>query len=291
MRHSARFGSFVEVLESRQFLTVTPMLAGTVSPLLIGVAPVSAPLNQGVTLHEKAGVPFTASVGTFVTLAPATNLRAAISWGDGTSSQGTLKPIGPVGVDRVRFEVDGTHTYQKPGNFTIKVVVAQPGPTPSSPIRIITSFKSLAIVTGMNVSLDGTITGKYSLAPTAAFLGAGYVFNGTGTAGDLGAVSAHGVVFIPPGINPSPTAVGSRAMGTLTLTQTGPSASPVLNSVTLSVSGPFQATSDGFPSTLKFTIISGTGAFAGATGAGSIAVTLGTDMTFSFTLTSLVPAV
>jgi hypothetical protein len=77
-------------------------------------------------------------------------------------------------------------------------------------------------------------------------------------------------------------------MGTLTLTQTSPSASPVLNSVTLKLIGPIQAGPGTFPTTLTYTIASGTGAFAGATGSGTIAVTLNSDMTFTFVITSLV---
>ena len=74
----------------------------------------------------------------------------------------------------------------------------------------------------------------------AATFGGGYVFDGTGMAGDLGAVSAHGLVLLsPPGGPlpiPYPTNVG--AVGTLTLTSTGPSAGAVLSSVTLALSAP-----------------------------------------------------
>ncbi|HEY8750554.1 MAG TPA: hypothetical protein VIM11_21400 [Tepidisphaeraceae bacterium] len=288
MRHATpltRSGSFIEALESRQLLTVTPFLAISPTPLLIGTVPVTAAPNQGVTLHEKAGVAFTASVGTFVTLAPGTNLHASISWGDGTASVGTLKPVGVVGLDQIRFEVDGTHTYKKVGSFGIKVTVTKPGPTPTSLVRLVTTFRSRAIVTAVakNVLLDGQISGKYSLAPTAADIGAGYVFNGTGTAGDLGTVSAHAFVTIP-GFNAT-----GHATGTMTLTQTGPMANALLNSVTLALTGPPQAGFSPFPGTLSYTITGGTGAFAGATGAGTIVVTLNNDLTFNFAITSVSP--
>src|SRR6185437_6122748 len=122
----------------------------------VAVAP-----SQGLTLHEKAGVPFKANLGNFVTIAPATRLRASISWGDGTASVGTLKPIGVVGIDQVRFEVDGTHTYVMSGSFPIKVTVVQPGPTPTSLVRLVATLRDRAIVTApaKNVSLDGTISG------------------------------------------------------------------------------------------------------------------------------------
>jgi len=302
MRHDsrpARSNSFVEVLESRRLLSVTPILVGLPTPLGGTSTPVTVAPVGGLILHEKAGVQFTASLGTFVTIAPATNLHAGISWGDGTSSQGTLKAVGIVGVDEIRFEVDGTHTYANRGAFRIRVTVTQPGPTPTSLVRLVAVLRDRALVTApaKNVLLDGTISGKYLLAPTAAILGGGYVFNGTGTAGDLGAVTARGLVTLLGAItSPVPVAAPAlvtteQAVGTLTLTQTGPSASAVLNSVTLALTGPAQPAAAGFPATLSFTITGGTGAFAGATGVGTIAATLNSDGTFTFVLTSLVPAV
>jgi hypothetical protein len=282
----ARTGSFIELLESRQLLSAAPLQSAVaVAPLLV-VGPISAPTGASVTLHERAGVPFTASLGTFVTIAPAKNLEAAINWGDGTASKGTLVPDGVVGLDELKFEVDGTHTYRKAGTFRIKVIVTQPGPTPTSPVRLVATIRDRAIVVAAKPTLlDGTIHGTYSLAPTAADIGAGYVFNGTGTAGDLGAVSAHAFVTLPGFI-----ATG-QATGTLTLTQVGPSASAVNNSVTLKLTGPTEAGFGAFPASLAYVITGGTGAFAGATGIGSIAVTLNSDMTFSFVITSALPPV
>jgi len=294
--HTVGTRSVVEPLESRRLLSITPILSVGVSPALIGSVPVSTSPTQGVTLHEKAGVSFTAGVGTFTTAAPAEKLIASIAWGDGTTSKGVIVPLPNAGIVPL-YEVDGTHTYQKAGNFLIKVTVVQPGPTPmlptsvGSPIKLIASWYSHAIVVGKNVLLDGTIKGTYSLAPTAFTLGAGYVFNGTGTAGDLGNVNAHGVVFIPA-VSPTAASItGGRAFGTLTLTQVGPQASAVVNSVTLSLVGPPQAVTDGFPSTLTYKITGGSGLYAGATGTGTIAATLNSDGTFSFVLTSVTPVV
>lgn len=281
---TARPGSLVEPLEPRRLLSFTPFISTVASPLLIGTIPVSSTPQQGVILHEQAGVQFTASVGTFLS-APATNLQASIAWGDGTTSTGAVKPLARVSLAQVRYEVDGTHTYQKPGSFLIKVAVYQPGPTPTSTVRLVTSFFSRALIVGKNVKLDGTLTGKYTLAPTAVTVGAGYVFDGAGTAGDLGIVTAHAFVTTPP-FNTT-----GRATGTLTLTQTGPFANALLNSVTLSLLGPPQASSDGFPATLSYKVISGTGMFAGDTGAGTLAATLNPDGTFTFVLTSISPVV
>ena len=288
-------GSFIEILESRRLLSITPLISPIASPSLIGTLPIVTNTNQGVTLHEKAGVPFTASVGTFTTTEPQASLVARIAWGDGTASKGVIKALPNAGIVPL-YEVDGTHTYQKPGTYLIKVVVLEPGPTPTlpttigSPTKLISSWDSRAIVVGKNVLLDGTIKGTYSLAPTAFFLGAGYVFNGTGTAGDLGNVNAHGVVFVPP-VFPTATSFAPRAYGTLTLTQVTPLANAIINSVTLSLLGPPQTTTSGFPSTLSYKITGGTGTFTGATGAGTIAATLNSDGTFTFDLTSITPVV
>ena len=235
----------------------------------------------GVTLHEAPGVKFTASVGTFITIAPATGLKASITWGDGTSSIRTPKAIGVIGIDQIQFEVDGTHTYAKAGTYPIHVTVYKPGPTPTTITKLIATIDSTAIVAkATSLNLAGTITGKYSLAPTAVDLGAGYVFNGTGTAGAMGKVSLQGTVFIPGFV-----ATG-QAHGTLTLTAVSPSASAVLSTVTLAVTGPTQAGFGPFPSTLNYTITGGTGALSGATGTGTIAVTLATGQAFTFVITS-----
>jgi hypothetical protein len=292
----ARRLPMIEPLEDRRLLSITPLVPGVSRAITVGPTPISVPMGQGVTLHEQAGVQFTASVGTFVTLAPGTNLHAYIRWGDGTSSQGMLKSDGVVGIDQIKFEVDGTHTYRRSGTFPINVAVYQSGPPGSlAPVRLVASIKSIAIVAGKNVALNGTITGKYSLAPVAATFGGGYVFDGTGMAGDLGAVSAHGLVLLSPpgGPLPIPYPTNLGAVGTLTLTSTGPSAGAVLSSVTLALSAPSPvatgAPTSTFPSTLHYVITGGTGLFAGATGTGTIAVTLNPDMTFTFVVSSNLP--
>jgi len=274
----------IERLEDRRLLSaaVHPALSiiGTPTPMPI----VAAPLGQGVTLHETARVKFTASLGTFITIAPGTNLHATIDWGDGRRSLGTVKAIGVIGIDEINFEVDGTHTYLRRGTYTIHVTVTQPSPTATSPVRHVANITSTAIVSRKTVLLNGTIEGTYLLAPTIPDIGATYVFNGTGTAGDLGPVAAHALVTLPGFI------VSGHATGTLTLDSI--SASPVASgSVTLRLTGPTESGFGPFPSTLAFVITGGTGAFAGATGSGTIAVTLGgaTANSFTFVITSLLP--
>jgi len=258
------------------------LLVGTIHSKAI-VSPSSS--TGGVTLYETAGVPFTASVGTFVTLAPGTNLQASISWGDGSSSVGTIKAIGVIGIDEIKFEVDGTHTYANAGTYKIQTVVIRPGPTPTSPDVLIATINSTAIVAAStNLNLDGTITGTYSLAPTAATLGALYIFTGTGSAGAMGPVAADGRVSLP-----GPFTTFTQAYGTLTLTSASLSPLPG-GSVTLSLTAPpSPLASSGFPPVLNYVITGGTGKFTGATGSGTIAVKLDdptVDNGFMFVITS-----
>ena len=66
----------------------------------------------GSTIAATATAPFSGVVATFAVADPsaiATNFTAAIAWGDGTMSPGTVRP-GPGG-----FVVAGTHTYAQPG--------------------------------------------------------------------------------------------------------------------------------------------------------------------------------
>jgi hypothetical protein len=255
------------------------LLLGTIKSKAI----VAGDSSGGVTLHEKAGTSFTASVGTFQFPAPGNGLAANISWGDGTTSKGTLVPSGIIGVDVIKYEVDGTHTYAKPGTYAITVTVTRSLGPPGSlaPVQLITTINSTADVSATSsLSLNGTISGTYKLAPVLADIGATYVFTGTGAAGAVGPVALSGSVHLPGFI-----ATG-KASGTLTLDDI--SASAVKSgSVTLSVTGPTEAGFGPFPGTLSYVITGGTGAFAGATGSGTIAVTLDSaGQTFTFKILS-----
>jgi len=266
--------ALMERLEDRQLLSMT-----------VVSAPVAA---SGTVLHEKVGLRFTADLGHFVTIAPGTNLDSSISWGDGTISKGTLRAIGIVGLDEIQFELDGRHLYQRAGVYSIQAVVDQPGPTPTTLDRLVARFSDTAIVTTGNVSLNGTISGTYLAAPTSITTGAEYIFNGTGSAGDLGPVAATGDVIIP---SPLSTTTAGVATGTLTLTSI--SASPVNSgSVTLKLTAAPSSSAAGFPTMLHYVITGGTGAFAGATGEGTIAVTLGGangSNAFTFVISSFLP--
>ena len=235
--------------------------------------------SGGVTIDEVPGVAFTTSVGTFTTLAPGTHLHASINWGDGSTSVGTLKSVSVIGLDEIEFEVDGTHTYAAPGTYPIQVSVTKTF-APATVVQVVANIDSTAVVAAPSpVNLNGTITGTFIPAPTAAAVGATYVFNGTGTTGDLGAVSAHATITIPGLV------ATTHATGTLTLSRVTTSSAGA-GTVTLALSGPMQSGSSTVPSTLNYTITGGTGVDSGATGSGTIAVTLGPGSAFTFGLTS-----
>jgi hypothetical protein len=241
-------------------------------------------------LHERAKHSFTADLGDFITIAPGTGLVTSIKWGDGTTSTGTLVSDGVVGLDELRFKLDGTHTYALPGRYDITATVTKPGPVPTTFIQVVATFSDHAIVSRGSTSLDGNITGTYSILPTPEPVvfdkGAEYQFTGKGTAGDLGTVSAVGDVTLPGNI------IDGQAAGTLKLT-TLTTAAADSGSVTLKLTGRRENDYGPFPKTLTYTILSGTGIFTGASGTGTIAVTLGgtsASDVFSFTLLSQLAA-
>ena len=80
---------------------------------------------SGLTLTASEGVPFTGTVATFTDADPnsvASDFSATISWGDGTSSSGTVSASAGGG-----FTVSGTHTYAEEGTDAVTVTVRDYG--------------------------------------------------------------------------------------------------------------------------------------------------------------------
>jgi len=282
----AKAGKYTISISVTATPAATPTPSGVVSePIILFLGSIKSTANVttsgGVTLNEKAGVAFTATVGTFSYIAPATGLAASISWGDGTTSVGTVTPTGVSGVDVINFKVTGSHTYAKVGTYPIVVTVTQSSGPPGSlsPIRLITTIDSTAIVTAAGLNLDGTITGTFIPAPTAASVGALYIFNNaTGTAGALGPVSASGRIQLAPFMTSAPI-TGSMTLTTISASPAGPS-----GSVTLALTGPVEASSGPIPAMLSYVITGGTGDFAGASGSGTIDVALAAATGLKFTM-------
>jgi hypothetical protein len=119
-------------------------LADTIIEKIVDQGIVAAfPANSsgGLTLAEVPGKSFTAVVGNFTAIAPATDLTAIITWGDGTTSAGKLKATGVSGVDVIKFSVTGTHTYALVGKYpvTIRVYKGAASTAGATPIATIES--------------------------------------------------------------------------------------------------------------------------------------------------------
>jgi hypothetical protein len=254
----------------------TATLATKLLAQYVSVAIVTRPIGNspgGVTIHETAGQSFTEVLGTFSTIAPATNLHATITWGDGSVSLGKLTPTGVTGVDVVNFSVSGTHTYARAGIVPIHIIVTRllRDLTAASPIQPVATIDSTAIVTSAGTfSLAGTLTGTYQrlATSTVADAGAALAFTGSGTLADTGAVQVAGAITSPGFI------LTGHAAGRLTLSNSQ-------GTVVLQVLGPPQVGFGPFPDALNYSVIQATGAFAGKTASGTIAVTLTPSATAS----------
>jgi hypothetical protein len=86
-----------------------------------------APLNNatGASFSATAGTPFSGQVATFTDADPggnASDYSATITWGDDTSSAGTVS-AGSGG----QFVVSGTHTYATAGSFPTSIAISDAG--------------------------------------------------------------------------------------------------------------------------------------------------------------------
>ncbi len=157
-------------------VTATPAPAPTgaaAAPILLYLGSIHSKANVtssgSVTLHETAGVPFTAVVGTFSYIGVPTGLAANIDWGDGSAPSAGKIAISAIWAAALfNFKVIGSHTYANPGKYPIVVTITQQLGPPGSlaPIRLVTTIDSTAIVAATGLNLDGTITGTLSPAPS-----------------------------------------------------------------------------------------------------------------------------
>jgi hypothetical protein len=103
-----------------------------------------------VTIHAAAGTEFSGSVGKLknVVLSNTIHLDAAIDWGDGSTSVGTIKQTA-AGI----VQINGKHTYKYGGTYHVNVSVSgrpigKPGEPVPAFIIIYPTIQSTAIVTG-----------------------------------------------------------------------------------------------------------------------------------------------
>jgi hypothetical protein len=108
-----------------------------------------------------------------------------------------------------------------------------------------------------HLALSGTVAGTWTAVPSIPDTGATQQLTGAGQVKPLGVATATGTIqtvgFIREG----------HATGTLVL-------SNAQGSITLHLTGPLQPGFSPPPSTFQYTIVSGTGAYAGAAGKGTI---------------------
>jgi Tol biopolymer transport system component len=87
-------------------------------------APLAA---QGTTLSATLGTPLEGVVAAFTDSGPAAppgGYKATITWGDGTSSPGTIQPSASAPGT---FTVTGTHTFAGAGSLQVRISILDPG--------------------------------------------------------------------------------------------------------------------------------------------------------------------
>jgi PKD repeat protein len=127
----------LEQLESRKLLSATLTALSTDSTASLGLSATHATATTvkivtGPTLHMNAETPFSGVVGFFATpvLDPPLKFAATIDWGDGTTSDATLK----YGMHDKAFGliISGQHTYAKLGEYTVTTTLLKEPISPTS---------------------------------------------------------------------------------------------------------------------------------------------------------------
>ena len=134
----------LEQLESRKLLSAAFTALSTYSTASLGLSATHATATAvkivtGPTLHMNAETPFSGAVGFYATpvLDPPLKFAATIDWGDGTTSNATLK----YGMHDKVFGliISGQHTYAKLGEYKVTTTLLKEpiSPTPTLPKAIV----------------------------------------------------------------------------------------------------------------------------------------------------------
>ena len=116
------------------------------------------------TVNPTSGTTINGVVGTFhdtAILTPSSDFTAVVVWGDGTESQGT------VGGGNGTFTVSASHTYAKPGKYTIRVKLAELAPGTASAVSQATTVVPRSFTPSFSPTVTGA-TGTTALAQTTA---------------------------------------------------------------------------------------------------------------------------
>lgn len=142
-------------------ITLADDTPGTASLTVNGTAQVGeADLSIiAVPIRSTQSQLFTGTVGSFTDAGSpdaATAFGAAINWGDGTTSAGTVTGAGG------QFSVSGSHTYSSPGSFTLSLTVTETGvpgaSAKASSASTVVSAGLLPNLLGVTENGDGTFT-------------------------------------------------------------------------------------------------------------------------------------
>jgi hypothetical protein len=203
--------------------------------LTVAPAPLSA---TGVNISIPVGAAFSGTVATFANADPfgsAASYAAAIAWGDGTTSDGTVTDAGGT------FTVSGSHTYLSAGAEAIRVQIShREGYTTAATAAATAAVSGDAVFTGTGgeslvvTRTPSGATGDVTYtrdggAPVALHGVTSLTFNGTGSdtltvsladGGPLvsGAVTAHGGTLaldaagLPVQITPGLFSAGGQAV-------------------------------------------------------------------------------
>jgi hypothetical protein len=120
-------GSHIYVEEGTYSLSVSIQDKGGSSATVSGTANVAdaALAATGIAVSAIEGTSFTGAVATFTDADPngaAADYTATITWGDGTTSAGTIAANASGG-----FTVTGTHNYAEEGSYAVSVSIADTG--------------------------------------------------------------------------------------------------------------------------------------------------------------------
>jgi hypothetical protein len=224
-------------------VTLSDDAPGTATATATGTATVAeadALFVAGLSTGATEGKAFSGAVATLVDNgypgASPSDFTATITWGDGTTSAGTVEQASFAG-----FEVSGSHTYLDEGSFAVKVTVTDDGPgtatataTGTATVADADSFFSLTTVPLQNVTEGKAFSGSVALFSTTGYdnntaadftatikWGDGTTSAGTvtGSGGSYTVSGSH--TYVDEGLRSLSVTVADDAPGTATATATG----------------------------------------------------------------------
>lgn len=145
-RRAGRFAVLVDLSDARRSNKVVARIRTTAVVTATGASAVAIravagqPFDGVVTVYRSSSVPLVRS---------GEALTPSISWGDGTTSTGTLVDRGTAAGGYVT-EIHGTHTYADPGRFAVDVTgIVRAAPIHGGPVPLFILVEPLATGTAV----------------------------------------------------------------------------------------------------------------------------------------------